>query len=191
MKPHIPLLAILLVSVVFVSGCTGPSEPKCPECSSPGIWSACTEDAVKARTNYKCGAETNYTCESYTEEKACATEMKIGGTAGLEAAINPTLDENVKGIIKVEAFNVPQNSEFVVFILSPQGVELGQNMAEEDLAKIIQEYDTSGADGWKALFDTTKVENGLYNILIGPTYENAPSENPWTAVALAQVVVKN
>jgi len=187
------LIVLLLVAVIFISGCIGPSpEPKCPDCQSPRTWSACTDDAVKTRTNYRCGAETNYTCESYIEEKACRTEIKMKGARGiLEAIVSPTLDETVKGVIKVEALTVPEKTDMIKFFLAPQGIQLGSQMTGEDLANINLESDANAADGWKIFYDTTKLENGLYTVFVGLTYEGAPDESPWLDYAKTQVVVKN
>jgi len=45
----------------------GPSiESKCPSCPQPEEWSTCI-NSQKTRTNYKCSAETEYECVSYTQ----------------------------------------------------------------------------------------------------------------------------
>lgn len=182
-----------MIVIIFISGCTSPSsEPKCQVCQSPGTWSACSEDALKTRTNYRCGAETNYSCERYAEEKTCETQINLKGKKGiLDVAISPTLDETVKGMIKVEAVSVPERTTKVAFFLMPQGVELRANMPQEQLAKIERGEDNSGTDGWRYYIDTTKFNNGIYTIFIGPTYEGAPDENPWLDDTKTQVVVKN
>ena len=183
---------LALIGVVTLSGCTDQATtPGCPTCPNPGKWSECTDQAIKTRTNYQCGAETNYTCESYTEEGTCETEIQLKGTKDLEGLITPSLDETVKGIIKVEVFNVPEDTEFVMFLFYPQEVQLGSDMSDEDVAKVIRERDFTGADGWSVFFDTTSAENGLYKMFIGPTYEDAPDENPWTTYGQAQVIVNN
>jgi outer membrane protein assembly factor BamB len=42
-------------------------------CECPaGEWSECV-DGKQSRTNYKCGAETGYVCEQFTEERGCVT----------------------------------------------------------------------------------------------------------------------
>lgn len=188
---YVLLLTILSIAVIFITGCAkqGPPTPSCPTCPNPGTWSACTEEAVKTRTNYGCSAETNYACEGYIEERACETQLTLKGDKGvLEVVVSPTLDETIKGTVKAEAVSVPEKTERVKFIFAPQGVEFGPRM---DITKIIIETDKSGSDGWKAFFDTTKVGNGLYKIFVGSTYEGAPDENPWFDHAQTQVVVKN
>ncbi|MEE9564161.1 MAG: hypothetical protein V3V63_00430, partial [Candidatus Hydrothermarchaeaceae archaeon] len=156
---------------------------------APGDWSECTEEAVITRTNYRCGAKTDYTCKSYTEEKAC--QIKMVGLGGLRATVTPTIGGTVAGVIEVEVTAVPEGTQIVQFIFYPQGVRLGDEMSVEDLAKTMQYHDSSGEDGWSALFDTAEVEDGIYNIFVGATYEGAPSENPWISIAGKQVVVEN
>jgi len=50
--------------------CVAIAPPKCPTCPSPTEWGECIE-GKQSRTNYRCGAETNYECEGYTEEEDC------------------------------------------------------------------------------------------------------------------------
>ena len=183
------ILVLAIIGVIFLSGCT--SKPKCPDCQSPGTWSTCTDNSIKTRTNYRCSTETNYICESYTEEKACAVEIRIKGTKDLDVVINPTLDEAVKGTIKIEALSVPEKTEEVDFFLVPQGIRLRANMLEEEAAKIEKGIDDNADGGWKYYLDTTKFGNGVYTIFIGSTYEGAPDENPWLDDASTQLVINN
>jgi len=184
------LVVILLIVIVFIVRFIWPSaETKCQTCPTLGPWSKCTQELVKTRTNYRCSEETNYACESYIEEKNCETEIRVKGDRGiLEAVISPTIDESVKGIIKVEVLKVPEGTEVIKFIFAPQEVAIGAQM---DISKVIIESDSSGTDGWKAFFDTTKVKNGLYKILIGSTYQGAPDENPWLDYTFLQVITDN
>lgn len=176
MKHNIVFWVVLLTLVVAM-GCN--SEPACPDCPSPGTWSACNEDAIKTRTNYRCSEATEFECQSYTEDMACGNQIFMRGTKSLEAVISPSVDENVKGIIKVEAVSVPPNTELVNFLLMSEGTV------------IVREVDTSATDGWKAMFDTTKLENGLYDMFVGPSYNGAPEESPWLDFAQTQIVVNN
>lgn len=48
---------------------------ECPICSEPTEWSECVNNK-QIRTNYRCGSETNYVCESYTETRSCEVEKK-------------------------------------------------------------------------------------------------------------------
>ncbi len=185
------IFGILAVAVViFISGYIQ-QDQKCPKCLDQSSWSECNDQAIKTRINYKCSAETNYTCEASTEEKACATEIRIKGNKGLDAVISPTLDETVKGTIKIEALTVPERTDEVAFFLVPQGVDLGAKMTEEELAKVERGVNTNAADGWKYYIDTKKFANGIYMIFVGSTYEGAPDASPWLDYIGTQVVVEN
>lgn len=48
---------------------------ECPTCPQPTQWSDCI-NGTRTRTNYRCSAQTNYTCESYQEEETCVPEKK-------------------------------------------------------------------------------------------------------------------
>jgi hypothetical protein len=188
------IVSLLVLISLFLSACggsPGSSSPGCPTCNNPGKWSECSDDALKSRTNYRCSAVTNYSCEEFSEEKNCLTEIQLEGRKGMQATISPTLDETVKGIIKVEASSVPEGTEMLIVILNPISVQLGPNMAEEDLAKIVRQRDQNSADGWGLFIDTTAVDNSVYNLLIASTYEGAPAENPWLDYTQTQVIVKN
>lgn len=187
---NIFIFITLLFGAVLITGCAGPyAGPSCPTCANPSPWSECNQEGAKTRTNYKCSEETNYTCESYTEEKACETQINLKGAKGaLDIVIAPTLDESVKGIIKVEAVSVPEGTEMIKFIFAPQEVEIGPAM---DISKVVIETDASGSDGWRAFFDTSKVDNGLFRLFIGSTYEGAPDANPWLDYTNTQMIVKN
>ena len=180
-------LVLLLIGLVFISGCVDDSgaSGNCPTCPSAGSWSDC-EDGVKTRENYQCNPNTNYTCESYVEEKSCKNEIILKGSS-LEGVVSPTSDEVVNGIIKTEVTKVPADTTGVVFVLAPQGT-IRPGMEEENAIIII---DAQEEDGWKALMDTTKVDNGLYDIFIAAMYEDAPEDNPWRSYAFAQVIVEN
>lgn len=191
---------LILISVVCftLTGCgtsiiktDKPNGPSCPKCSAPSSWGACDEDMEKTRTNFQCSIETNYVCESYDEEQKCKTELNPKGKKGLIGKISPTIEEKVKGIISAEALEVPSGTDSVSFMMYPNEVHLSANMTQEDLAKVVRGNDSEGDDGWKALFDTTKIENGLYKINIMPTYDGAPDEDPWLDLTSSQVVVEN
>jgi hypothetical protein len=186
------IIALITISFILAScGPTEPPEPSCPRCPNPGVWTGCNEEGLKTRTNQECGETTNYECHEYTEEKACQTQITLSGTKGMEVVITPTLEEKVKGIIKVELTATPEGTEFVHFFIMPQSVNFGRDMTEEESAQVIRETDMSGADGYKVMFDTTNLENGLYKIFIGPTKEDAPEDSPWTDYAMAQIIVEN
>ena len=99
------LLAIFIIGAVFVSGCA--SGPSCPSCPGAGSWSACDASAMKTRTSYKCGSETNYECQSYAEQQACKTEIAIQGSENLAGTVSPTIEDTVKGTLKVTINTLP------------------------------------------------------------------------------------
>jgi len=49
---------------------------ECLVCPSPTEWSDCI-DNKQTKTNYQCGAETNYQCESYTETRDCISKEEV------------------------------------------------------------------------------------------------------------------
>jgi hypothetical protein len=64
-------------------------------------------------------------------------------------------------------------------------------MSEEDAARMMMDHDTSGEDGWGTLIDTSVVDNGVYNILVGASDGKQTEQSPWTSYALKQVIVEN
>lgn len=183
------IISLVIISVVLIVGIFiflgGKSCPECPQASS---WSKCNQDAIKTRTNYKCSEETNYQCQSYIEESQCKTELPIKGAKGLDVVITPTLDELVKGTIKININSVPSNVEKIWIMMGPQGQ---QPQAGEDPFKmpntIIQIEDATAG---KIIFiDTAKVSNGVYNLGVMAT--NNPNGAPWEDVIQTQIVVEN
>ncbi|MBD3310303.1 hypothetical protein GF351_03735 [Candidatus Woesearchaeota archaeon] len=68
---------------------------RCPSCPSPTGWEIC-ENGTKKRTNYKCGADTDYQCVPYIEIEQCKeedveTKLTLAKLISLAAvdAINP------------------------------------------------------------------------------------------------------
>ncbi|MFQ6010200.1 MAG: hypothetical protein ACE5J7_03725 [Candidatus Aenigmatarchaeota archaeon] len=47
----------------------------CPACPDPTDWGKCIK-GQQTRTNYKCGAETNYVCQAYIETMTCAVPVE-------------------------------------------------------------------------------------------------------------------
>jgi PGF-pre-PGF domain-containing protein len=67
-----PGLSIFAIIGAKTSEVTTPttSTQQCPTCESPTEWNDCI-DNKQTRTNYKCSADTNYQCQSYTETRDC------------------------------------------------------------------------------------------------------------------------
>lgn len=170
---------LILICLLFI-GCG----PKCPECPELGTYSECNDQAIKTRTNYKCSETTNFECESYIEETQCATEIKLEGS--LDTIVKPTIEENVKGIIKIEANNVPEDSVYVAYWLDggdlpPIGPGRGPSLASEQ------------GSVWTAMIDTTNYKNGLYtiNVLSSDRELDENDDSPPTAYAQGQIVITN
>jgi len=49
---------------------------ECPVCPDPAEWSDCI-DNQQTRINYRCSTETNYQCQSYTEERNCILKEEV------------------------------------------------------------------------------------------------------------------
>lgn len=160
-------IATFLAILVLISGCIG--GPKCPECPLPTTYSECNDQAVKTRTNYRCGEASNFECESYTQEAQCATEIKL--TGNVDGTVTPSIEEKVKGIIKIEVKNFPADVKVVAYYidggdLPPVGPERGPLFA------------TKQDDVWTGLLDTGEYENGLYDVIVGGFIEETLEGNP-------------
>lgn len=175
------ILILLLTGVLLVSGC----ELSCPKCPEPGSYSECNDQAVKLRTNYRCSEVTDFQCESYAEEKQCATAIKLEGD--LDVTVKPTIEEKVKGIIKIEITGAPEDTTIVGYVLEggdlPPVSERGPSLASDQ-----------GEGVWRAMIDTTQYKNGLYNIGVMTSNKIDMEENkgsPPTAYAQGQIVISN
>ena len=172
------LFFLVLMIMIFLVGCGS----KCPECPAVGSYSECDEQAMKTRTNYRCSEATNFECESYTEEAQCRTELNLEGT--LDTTIKPTIEEKVKGIIKIEAKNAPEDSVYVAYWLEggdlpPIGPGRGPSLATEQ------------GGIWTAMIDTADYKNGLYtiNVLSSNKELDENDDSPPTAYAHGQIVI--
>jgi len=178
------IVLMLIATIIFINGC-GKS---CPQCPQPGVWSECNDNIIKTRANYRCGENTDYQCQSYTEELECKTQISLIGSKGLNAVLNPTLDEEVKGTIKLNINSVPSDVTNIWVMMGPQGQ---QPKPGEDPFKmpntIIQIEDAT--IGKVIFLDTTKVENGVYTLGVMAT--SNPNGAPWTDVIQTQLIIKN
>jgi len=174
------LIFLSLLAFTFLLTSCG---PKCPECPAVGSYSECNDQAIKTRTNYRCSESTNFECESYTEEAQCRTEIKLEGI--LDTTIKPSIEEKVKGIIKIEIKGAPEDTKIIAYSLEggdlpPIGPERGPSLAA----------DQGGV--WTAMIDTTQYKNGLYSISAGTYNKDVLEENnPPTAYAQGQIVISN
>ena len=172
----------LIISVILIgifSGCIGGS--KCPECPVPSTYSECNDQAIKTRTNYRCSEATNFECESFTQEMQCETEITL--TGNVDGTVKPSIDEKVKGVIKIEVKNFPSDVKVVAFYieggkLPPIGAERGPLFA------------TKKGDVWNGLLDTGEYENGLYEIMVGGFIEEKLEGSP-DYYARGQILISN
>jgi len=177
-KVYLIFLSLLAFVFLFI-GCGS----KCPECPELGSYSTCNDQAIKTRTNYRCSEATNLQCESYTEETQCATEVKLQGN--LDTVVKPSIEENVKGIIKIEVKGAPEDTTNVAYWLDggdlpPIGPGRGPSLASEQ------------GGVWTAMIDTTEYKNGLYTInTLSTNQELDQSDTPPTAYAQGQIVISN
>ncbi len=182
--------AMVLMGLIMIAGCTqgGPSAATC-NCPAPGSWSECNDSAVKTRINYQCGSETNYTCVPYNETAECETSITIT-SEDLTVVISPSLDSKVKGTIKIEATNIPSQTTKIYFMMNPQNEPINVSEGLKD-NQVFTIDDATPSKGWSKYIDTTAMSNGVYEIAVLPTYEGAPSNSPWLAIAKTQVVISN
>jgi hypothetical protein len=172
----IVIVVIGIVALVMIGG-----GPKCPECPESGSYSQCNDQAIKTRTNYKCGEETNFECESFTEETQCATEIKLSGS--VDGTISPSIDEKVKGVIKVEVKNVPEGTKIVAYYLSGGNLPAIGTERMPSLA-------TDNGDVWVGMIDTSEYENGLYDLAVVTNNKEALEGDP-QAYAQGKIVISN
>jgi hypothetical protein len=172
----------LIIGVIIIgifSGCIGGA--KCPECPPPSTYSECNDQAVKTRTNYRCSEATDFQCESYTQEMQCETEITLTGS--IDATVTPSIEETVKGVIKIEAKNVPPDAKIVAYFidggdLPPVGAERGPLFA------------TKKGDVWTGMLDTEEYENGLYKMFVGGFIEETMEGDP-DYYARGQILISN
>lgn len=173
------LVFLSILAFAFLLGGCG---AKCPECPEAGSYSECNNQAIKTRTDYRCSEATNFECRGFIEETQCATEIKLQGN--LDVTVKPSIDEKVRGIIKIEIKGIPKDTVNVAYWLEggdlpPIGPERGPLLASEQ------------GEVWMAMIDTTQYKNGLYNIGIVSTNEEEEEDSPPTAYAQGQIVISN
>lgn len=173
-------IIIFLAILVLVSGCTGITS-KCPECPGSSSYSECDDQAIKTRTNYRCDETTNFECESFKEEKQCSTEITL--TGNIEATIKPSIEQKVKGIIKFEIKNVPEDTVLVAYYLA------GGDLAPIGLERMPL-FASNQGDVWTGMIDTNDYENGLFEVMVIANNEESLEGNP-QYYARGQILVSN
>jgi len=170
----------IAVLLVLISGCTDDT-PECPECPKPSTYSECNDQAIKTRTNYQCSEATTFQCESFTEEKHCETEITL--TGNIDATVTPSIEEKVKGIIKIEVSNVPADTKLVAYFIQ------NDNLPPVGLERMPL-FATNKGDVWTGMLATTEYENGLYEIMVLTNNQEALEGDP-KAYARGQIVISN
>jgi hypothetical protein len=173
-------MLILIAGLLLLSGCINPG-PSCPSCPEPSSYSECNDQAIKTRTNYRCSEATDFQCESYIEEKQCVTEITL--TGNIDGTVKPSIEEKVKGIIKIEVRNVPDDTVLIAYFLeggdlSPIGLERMPYFASNQ------------GDVWTGMIDTNKYKNGLYEIGVVSNNKEELEGNP-QAYAQGQIIISN
>jgi hypothetical protein len=169
----------LIFILALISGCTGPS---CPECPLPTTYSECNDQAIKTRTNYRCSEATNFECESYTQEMQCETEIVL--TGNMDAVITPSIDEKVKGIIKIETKNAPADIKLVAYFID------GGNLPPVAPGGRAPEFGTQKGDEWTGMLDTSEYDNGVYDVMVGAMKTETMEGDP-AYYARGQIVISN
>lgn len=170
----------MMVGVLLIAGCG----PTCPVCPEPSSYSQCNDQAIKTRTNYVCGESTEYQCKSYVEEKQCATEIKLQeGVGGMYGTVKPSIEEKVKGVIKIELGGVPDDAVAVAYYL--EGGDLSP--VGEGRRPL---FATKQDDVWTGLLDTTEYENGMYT-LGAVAWDVEDADGPPKANAQGQILISN
>ncbi|MFC1722740.1 hypothetical protein ACFL0V_01245 [Nanoarchaeota archaeon] len=170
------LFILILMVGILLSGCG----PKCPECPDSSSYSACDDQAMKTRTNYKCSESTEFQCESFQEEKQCATEIKLSGH--FSGTVSSSVEEKVKGVIKIEV-NPPADTKIVAYFLEGGDLEpIGQGR--------MPFFATDQGDVWTGMIDTAEYENGLYTLGV-VSNDKEEMEGPPKAFASGQILIDN
>ncbi|MBO8183228.1 MAG: hypothetical protein H0Z28_10635 [Archaeoglobus sp.] len=108
----------------------------------------------------------------------------------LKVRIYPTEDKKVSGVITVKLESLPSKATKLLVAFVPQGFKGSAEEMYNNPNVIIQWIENPSA-GQDILIDTSKVKNGVYNVGVSATYENAPESNPWLALVQTQVNVQN
>ena len=114
------------------------------------------------------------------------TEIELEND-GLKSKISPTEGKKVSGVITVSVNNFPSETAKLLVMISPQGLQgdLDNN------PNVMMEWIGQPTAGQEILLDTTKVENGVYNLGVCAAPEEAPENYPWIAVVQTQLIVEN
>jgi len=80
--------------------------PQCSTCSDPTSWSQCSDKSM-FRNNYKCSAETDYECVSFTETEACEC-----GTSE-QCNYDETCEDSICSVLECDEGSIADNHECI------------------------------------------------------------------------------
>jgi len=116
-----------------------------------------------------------------TQPPAPKTEITVT-QLGTRLIISPSIDKEIGGVVTLTVTEVPEGTTSIGFAISGLGIEdisaTGPNIFT----------DSDGSDGWESIFDTSRYDNGVYDIsgMAFPESGGAP-----LGAATAQVVIQN
>ena len=121
-----------------------------------------------------------------TQQSQPQTEINLENNV-LSVKIHPTEGNKISGIVTVTFESVPSEAGKILVMLSPQDMEHTDDpFSEPNVVAQFLEPDTK-----EAFVDTTKVENGVYNLAVTVSPEVEREGYPWIAVVQTQVLVNN
>lgn len=153
------LVSVLIMSVVFFSGC------------------------IQQQAGYEVHGQKD---GQIKENEFKSTEINLRSN-GLEVVLGPSKGKKISGVIKLTLMNMPPNTTKILISLSPQGLVGNATNSTNVILQWIEEPSV----GKEILLNTTKLENGIYNIAVSSAYEGAPKDSPWSAIAQEQIIVEN
>jgi uncharacterized protein (UPF0333 family) len=123
-------------------------------------------------------SQSTSTSETATEPASPKTEIKVQGQ-NATLVISPSVDKEISGTVTVTVTQAPEGTKMALFTIQGGDVKVtGPNLG----------IDSDGSDGWSRIVDTTKYDNGVYEIAGLPS---TTSEGNPLGRAVAQVIIKN
>lgn len=122
----------------------------------------------------------DYEHQASLESDEPKTEVRANGF-NAEVLVEPSVGNVISGVVTVRVTKAPEGTKIALFAMSKQGADVkttGPNLG----------VDSDGSDGWSRIVDTTRFENGIYDIsgIAGVDGNSDP-----LGVATAQVIVEN
>jgi putative hemolysin len=190
------LFAAAIILILFLSGCSQKqsgnvkiANPASVYCEEQGGKLEIKTDSDGGQAGY-CNLGKGIVCEEwayYRGECPKATEISLENN-GLKVLISPVDGKKLKGIVAVKIESVPSGSSELLVMLSQQGITINDPFNTPNVITQLAEPTAT-----EILLDTSKVENGVYNIAVtAKKPEDIKDEKmPWLAVVQTQVAVEN